>query len=278
MILIAESGSSKTDWVLLNDSAKIAFSSKGYNPHFVDLKYIQKDLLSSLPNLLKVEDVSKVFFYGAGCVSKESQTKMIAIFQSIFPKSCAFVESDLLAACRALYGEKKGIAAILGTGSNCCYYDGVKMNQERLSLGFLIGDEGSGGNISKKVLKKCLYHEIPEDISSKILGVKKDEYSSFISHLYTKDRVNSFLASFIPKIIPLKDHPTIKGCIEDSFQSFFNNHMSQYDNSIPISFVGSIADIFQDEINFIADKNGFKIGKIVRKPIADLVAFHENLL
>lgn len=278
MILIADSGSSKTDWVLLTGSVNTSFSSKGYNPHFVDFDFIQKDLLSSLPEQANTEDISNIFFYGAGCVSIESQTKMIDVFQRIFPNSTAIVKSDLLAACRSLYGEEKGIAAILGTGSNCCYFDGNDMQQKNLSLGFLMGDEGSGGNISKRVLTKCLYYEIPEEISSEILGVKKEEHSSFISHLYSQERVNTFLASFLPKIIPFKDHPIIKKCIEDSFQSFFDNHANRYDKTLSISFVGSIAEIFQNEIRLIAEKNDFKVGKIIRKPIDGLLAYHESKL
>ncbi len=274
MILIADSGSSKTDWAAIHNNKQITFSSKGYNPHFVGAEFVTEDLNNSLPIDIHTEFVQQVFFYGAGCVSRESQEKLISIFKGVFKNADVSVRSDLLAACRALYGDEQGIAAILGTGSNCCFYNVESMTQKNLSLGFLMGDEGSGGNIAKRVLTKCLYHDLPDDISKDILGVNKEEYSSFITHLYHQSPVNTFIASFFPKVLNHKDNLQVKECIMDSLQSFFDNHANRYERAYPISFVGTIAEIFSEELKVLASKNGFQVGKIIRKPIDGLVQYH----
>jgi N-acetylglucosamine kinase-like BadF-type ATPase len=274
MILIADSGSTNSDWVLVNHKTHIPFYSKGYNPFYVDASFIQNDLTSNLPKEVNQNEVAEVHFYGAGCSSPAMNSIIEKALQVIFPQAKINVEHDLLASARALFNDESGVAAILGTGSNCAYYDGSVCHQITPSLGFLLGDEGAGSNIAKRVITKALYKQLPEVIISEILTEFNGDQSAFVKNLYEQKQVNTYVASFMKVIVKYREDEEIKEIVRASFTEFFENHVSNYKQTNQVGFVGSIAQIFKPELEGIAEKFQFSVGKTIQKPIDELVKYH----
>lgn len=274
MILIAESGSSKTDWLLVSNESETKLSSKGYNPQIASSSFILEDLNDCFKKI-DVSTIEDIFFYGAGCAAESSKNKLQKILCIFFTNSRITIESDLLAACRALLGNKEGIIGILGTGSNCCYYDGKKIHQKTTSLGYILGDEGSGNDIAKRVIKLALYNEIDSNTIDSIFGVNFNP-NELISSIYGADRINTYLASFMKKIYPLRNEESIKSQIIDSFNSYFVNHISKYSESSKVYLAGSISVLFRSELEDIALLHGKTLEKCDSNPIEGLKKYHLN--
>ena len=270
MIAIAESGSSKTDWLIIKDNQEITFQSKGYNPQFIDSAFIQNDLQALFS---EGSEVQHLFFYGAGCASSSSQEKMKSMLAEIFPSAEIEIESDLLAACRAMLGHSAGIVGILGTGSNCCYYNGKSIIQKTTNLGFLMGDEGSGNNIAKRVLRRCLYNDISEDIQIDILGDSTNR-NEFVTKIYNQDRINTYLATFMKKIYPHRNNTEIATEIKASFSEFFKHHVAKYIESNQLYLVGSISALFEDQIRAISVDYNKTLVSVSKSPINGLKEYH----
>lgn len=273
MILIADSGSTKTDWIIIGESQEVSFKSAGYNPQVVNQEFVKSDLSSSFPALFNRDEIHKIYFYGAGCSSESSKIKMKRILASFFTKGEIEVQSDLLAACRSLLGDGKGIVGILGTGSNACYYNGESIVQKSTNLGYLMGDEGSGNEISRRIIKLCLYNKLDKAISSKIIPNDISE-NEFVSSIYSQDRVNQYLASFMPKIYPFKDNSMIKSEIENSFRAYFENHISIYTETSDIYLTGSISALFRAELEDISMSFNKNLKKVIKSPIEGLKEYH----
>jgi N-acetylglucosamine kinase-like BadF-type ATPase len=279
LILIADSGGTKCDWIRLSEGAQFEFSTEGINPLFTNATQINDILTNSLAIQHK-EDVEKVFFYGAGC-SNEINNKLIKdACQAFFTKATVEVNHDLLGAARACCGDNKAFCAILGTGSNLCYYDGESVHRETRSLGYILGDEGSGANIGKEILKAFLYNSLPADLVVKFKQYHKEDEASTINSLYTSNKPNQYLASFARFAAENKNHPFIHRLVKESFSAFFSIHLWKYQGfrSSTVNFVGSIAFYFQDILQEVAINHRFTAGKIVQKPIKELALYHQNNL
>ncbi|MFI5222385.1 MAG: hypothetical protein ACHQK8_08675 [Bacteroidia bacterium] len=280
MIIIADSGSTKTEWVILNYGKIISeVLTQGINPYFQDEKEIErifhKELIPQLDFHLPNSHL-ELFYYGAGCSSPEKCAMVERPLKKIFANAQVSVEHDLLAAARALCGKEKGIAAILGTGSNSCLFDGEKIIANNPSLGFMLGDEGSGGHMGKELLKMFVYGELDSDI-------KKDFDETFhltkeiiLDTVYHKPNPNRYCASFMPFVGKHISEPQMAAMVRNSFVEFFKRHITKYGNfrSLPFSCVGTVALIFHDQLTEAADQFKVNIHKVLKNPMEGLVHFH----
>jgi len=276
MLLIADSGSTKIDWRAIDKDGSVqAFTTPGINPYYQSEEQIEDELRRNLvPNISGT--ITEVHFYGAG-VTPEKSGVLCNCFKSIFPGTEVSAYTDLLAAARALCGHEKGIAAILGTGGNSCFYDGKEIVDNVPACGFILGDEGSGAVIGKKFLADYLKRQIPQDLR-KIFDDKYGlNYSTIVEKVYRQPYPNRFLASFSPFVFENKDNPYIKNLLTQVFEDFITRNIIQYDyRTYPLNIVGSVAYYFADVIHEVAAKFGVKIGTIMKSPIEGLTEYHKQ--
>ncbi len=280
MILIADSGSTKTDWTLIDKEGKNrqTFHTIGYNPYFIDTENIFYSLSENLLKDLDASKVTEVYFYGAGCSTPEKKDIVRRALVRSFPDvSNIFLGHDLLASARALLGKEKGFAAILGTGTNTCIYDGNDIELNIDSLGYLMGDEGSGSYIGKKILRDFMRGNLQPELQARF----KERFhivdnEQIFSTLYQTQFPNRYLASFCAFADEYVTHPYIKNKVRDSFRDFFKNLTSKYPNYKSYSFncVGSVGFVFKDILEEVALSYDMKIGRVIKSPMDDLVAFH----
>jgi len=277
MILIADSGSTKTDWVLTDGKKSISrYSTIGYNPYFIGSDMIYDSLTVKLLPQIDVALVKHVFFYGAGCSNPENITIANEALSRFFVNAKVTVSHDMLAAARALLANQPGFAAIIGTGSNTCLYDGKDIKQNIDSLGYLLGDEGSGSYIGRKIVRDYLRGYLPPTLEKKFAryyGLKGD---AIFQALYHKPAPNRYLASFCKFADHNKEHPYIKTLLKRAFFDFFENQVSHYPGYQEFTFncVGSVGFIFKDELKEVAEHYKMKVGKLIPSPIEDLVQYH----
>ena len=281
MILIADGGSTKTSWCQLSDAGqRVYFNTEGYNPDFVDTATIVASLRKSLPDTLPRAEVREVYFYGAGVSSAAKAETVAAALREVFTGANKVeVTEDLLAAARALLGRAPGFAAILGTGTNSCIYDGQKITYNVDSLGYFLGDEGSGSFLGKRLLRDYMRGLLPDGLQEAL----KEEYqlghrNDIIDRLYNQPLPNRFLASFAKFAY---DHNNVSYCrqiVVEAFEAFFQNIVVHYPGYRELSFncIGSVAYNFRDALTQVANGHGMQVGKIIRSPIDDLVSFHES--
>lgn len=282
MILIADSGSTKTEWIVLNEknSAAQAFT-QGINPYYqqqTDIdQIIVNELLPQLPLAIS-QSISHIYYYGAGCSNEQTQSVVHSALSNHFKTAIIKIDHDLMAAAKALFGDQSGIASILGTGSNSCLYDGKTITANQPSLGFMIGDEGSGGQIGKELLKQFLYKELPTNLHEAFIneyGITKD---SVLEHIYKKPMPNRYAASFTPFVSKHIDHNQMKDLVRSCFTEFFQRHITSYAHfgKYPLGAVGSIAYIFQQQLREVSLKFGIPISTIIQKPMEGLIAYHST--
>jgi len=279
MILIADSGSTKTDWTLTNreDKSRKTFHTIGYNPYFIDTEAIYYSLTENLLKDLDASVVSKVYFYGAGCSTPEKKEIVRKALTRCFPGKEIFLGHDLLASARALLGKEKGFAAILGTGTNTCLYDGNDVSMNIDSLGYLLGDEGSGSYIGRKIVRDFMRKRLEPELYDRFKERFQIEGNEQIFHtLYSTQFPNRYLASFCSFADEYVSHPYIKNKVRDSFRDFFKNLVSKYPDYKDYEFncVGSVGFVFKEILEEVAQSYDMKIGKIIKSPMNDLVAFH----
>ena len=278
MILIADSGSTSTNWVLVEHGKSVqSLFTPGINPFYQTPEEIAGEIATLTLNV-KPSSVKAIYFYGAGCVADKIEMVKQAIAQS-FTQSQIYVESDLVAAARGLLQHEAGIACILGTGSNSCFYDGKNIVSNVSPLGFILGDEGSGAVLGKKFIADCLKNQLPEDLKNKFLTTFGLTANDIINHVYRKPFPNRYLAQFTPFLAENMAEPAIYNLIFDSFTDFFVRNVMQYPNfeEYPVSFVGSIAYYFKDILEVVAFELGITLGEIKQSPLEGLVAFHSTL-
>ena len=277
MKLIADSGSTKVDWrAIFDDGSVKSMHTEGINPVFVTKEYII-DVLKQ--NLLPVigSGVTEVYFYGAGVLSDETSKILEDAFISVFPNSKCFTASDILAAARAVCGHNEGIACIMGTGSNSCYYDGENVVKNVRAGGFILGDEASGGVLGKKLISDYIKGLLPKEIEEEFFKRYQLDYMKIVEKVYKQPMPNKFLASFSPFINEFRDNPHINNLLRTSFQEFFKRNIYNYDyKNHTVSLVGSIAHYYKDILEEEASKCGVKIGRILKSPIDGLVDYHMN--
>ncbi|WP_316812467.1 N-acetylglucosamine kinase [Pedobacter heparinus] len=280
MILIADSGSTKTDWCLIDSSKKQSyFTTEGYNPYFVDEQYMVKSIEAQLPAQLDRLGINEVHFYGAGC-QDDKVSVMQGVLQSVFP-NCKRVNAvvDLLAAARGLLGNRPGFAAILGTGTNTCIYDGNRIIHNIDSLGFILGDEGSGAAIGKKILGDYLRNKMPEAVQQAFEDRYQLDAEDIIHKIYKEPMANRFCAGFTrflkyPEVDAAYGHQLVK----TSFTEFFQNLVSCYPGYRQYSFncIGSVSYHFKDILEEVLSDFQMQAGRILPSLIAELAHYHQE--
>lgn len=279
MLLIADSGSTKTDWILIDEEKKQSrYNTIGYNPYFIDTDKIVQSLTGTLVSQLDSSKVKKIFFYGAGCSTSEKAAVVFKALSRCFTRAEISVNHDMLAAARALLGDTRGFAAIIGTGSNTCIYDGKGVEKNIDSLGYLLGDEGSGCYIGKKIARDFLRGYLPTELQKKFDEKYHLTYADILDSLYNKPLPNRFLAGFCKFADENKQHVHIQKIVKESFTDFFENLVSRYPGYEKLSFncVGSVGFIFKDILSEVAKSYNMKVGKLIQSPIEELADYHVN--
>lgn len=278
MIIIADGGSTKTNWCLLDDNnKKIYFNTEGYNPYFVDSEYIIASLKKGLPKDIPFENVAEVNYYGAGVHNKDKAAIVETAIKGVFPGAKVEVGHDLLAAARALLGTESGFAAILGTGTNSCIYDGNDITHNIDSAAYILGDEGSGSYIGKKLLVDFIRGLMPSDVADLFYETYKLTPDEIMDNVYTKPLANRFCASFSKFVYDNNVNlEYTRSIVETAFEAFFANLVSQYPDyqSYTFNCIGSVGYNFRNVLEDKAAQYGMKVGRILRSPIDDLVQFH----
>lgn len=282
MIIIADGGSTKTNWCLLDESGKkIYFNTEGYNPYFVDSNYIVNSLNKGLPSDLPFEKITEVNYYGAGVHNEEKATIVVEAIQQVFKNSRVFVGHDLLAAARALLGNNPGFAAILGTGTNTCIYDGNEITHNIDSAAYILGDEGSGCYIGKRILTDYIRGYMPEKTCAAFWETYRLTPDDVMDAVYTKPLANRFCASFSKFVYDVTvDIGYSRGIVESAFDAFFQNLVTRYPDyqSYTFNCIGSVGYNFRNVLEEKAKTYGMEVGRIIRSPIDDLVQFHVDRL
>lgn len=273
MKIIADSGSTKTKFALVEGGAVKYVLTAGINPYYQSGEDIESTLRTQLlPEVAKPESVRSIEFYGAGCGPADKIAIVRDALQAIFLGSTIIVASDLLGAAKALCGEEAGIACILGTGSNSCYYDGEKIVQNVSPLGFILGDEGSGAVLGKLLVADILKNQAPKSLADKFF--RKYNYTSaeIIDKVYRKPFPNRFLASLAPFISENIDDAYCHSLVYNSFKAFIDRNLRQYPAGLPVHFTGSVAYYFRAILEDAMTASGLKLGRIVREPIELLIS------
>jgi N-acetylglucosamine kinase-like BadF-type ATPase len=279
MILIADGGSTKTDWRLIKEGREYKqIQTSGFNPYLVGSDEIEEILWKELQPYIDTNGVSAVYYYGAGCSTPVKNMLVETAFEKVFINARLYVSHDLLAAAHALCGDEEGIAAILGTGSNSCYYDGKDIIDGIFSLGYFFGDEGSGAYLGKQLLTAYLHKELPEYIKQKFIEKYPMSRESMLDAVYTKPAPSRFLASFSNFINDNRDHPYIYNLITEAFRSFYKYQVCCYakHKDVPVHFVGSVAYHYRDILSDVGREFGITTGKFIKAPIDGLVEYHHE--
>ena len=276
MVIIADCGSTKCDWLLSQGHRDQQLENTvGFSPFFHTTAEISKIIEEQLLPKIKAETVTAVYFYGTG-VHDEHRTEIVAAaLRSAFPQATIEVEHDLLGAARAVCGHSAGIACILGTGSNSCYYDGVKILDNVPSLGWLLGDEGSGTHLGKALVRAWFYRELPTDLDAAFKLAYPEGADAIKDRAYEKG-ANAYLATFTRFLGDNLQHPFIQKLVSDCLGEFLDRHVCKYQGyqHVPIHFVGSIAHHFQAILVKCMEERKLQLGNVVRKPIYPLAEFH----
>lgn len=284
MILIADSGSTKADWLLVSEkNEKIAeFSTRGINPFFHGKEFILKELNSNYDLNKYADDVKAVYFYGAGVSSPEMVERVKSGFKEYFTEAELHVGHDLdAAAYAATESGEPCIAAIMGTGSNSCYFDGEKVQEVIPALGYLLGDEGSGSYYGKLLLRNYLYKQLPPNIQKAFKEKYELSKEEIFENVYMKDHSNVYLASFSRFMSDNRQDPYIEKMIFNGMLIFMDLHICCYPQykDVKTHFIGSIAFYFDDILRDVAERRGINVGKIIKKPIYHLAEYHsQNIL
>lgn len=277
MILVADSGSTKAHWRLVDDEEAIhQYETIGFNPLFIDTPSIYTELQNTLLPNLPQGTVGQVFFYGASCSSPQRNKVVADALQMAFTQATIYVDHDMLAAARALCQNQPGFAAILGTGSNTCYYNGIDIESSVPSLGYVLGDEGSGAYIGRMLVRGFLYGDMPTDLATKFADTYKQTKDDIITAVYTQPLPNKYLAQFTRFAGRNVQHPYIAELVTKAFDDFFENHICRYPNytNYSVGFVGSVAFYFNSLLRHSAAKHNVTVGTIVEAPIAALTLYH----
>jgi N-acetylglucosamine kinase-like BadF-type ATPase len=276
MILLADSGATKTSWLFTDgkgNSKKV--NTSGINPFFRNTEDIYTELKNELSGFPQT-NIEQLFFYGAGIVNNEKRDVIQPALSLLFPNAKIEIESDLLAAARATLANQEGIACILGTGSNSCFYDGVKITRHVPPLGFILGDEGSGAFLGKRLLADYLKGIMPEKLSKKFQKEFPVDYSMFLEKTYREEKPNHFLAQFAPFLHQNVSEKYCSELVKDSFRQFIERNVARYKNyrQYPVCFTGSVAYHFQQQLNKVLTENQIQPGRILQEPLEGLLKYH----
>lgn len=280
MILIADCGSTKIDWCLVSEGeVKKEIFTTGMNALMLTVEEmkarIADELVPQLP--CRPDEISEVHYYGAGCVGGDVNENVAEAIRANIPAPVIEVASDLLAAARALCGKEPGIACIIGTGSNSCYYDGKEIVDNVSPLGYILGDEGSGAVLGKLLVGDVLKNQLPRELCEKFLAEYELDRLTIIKRVYREPQANRFLASLTPFLIHNIEEPAIHRLVLNSFKSFFVRNITNYARykELPVNFVGSIAYYYGEVLGEAAASVGCHIGRIIKSPMEGLLSYHK---
>lgn len=280
MKLIADSGSTKTDWACIDDAGKdIRFLSAGYNPNYITEDYMVNDIRSNVPTELDVSEVNEIYFYGAGVTELQFAFVRESLKKVFHRAEKIFVAMDMLGSAHALLGHQPGFSVILGTGTNSCLYDGKKVVKNIDSLGFILGDEGSGAYLGKCLIRDYIREDMPRDVYDIVKNELKLNGDELIDIIYTKPFPNRFCAQYAKFIsCNIEKDNYFYRLVLGSFRALFEKIISHYDNFTSYEFncVGSIGYCFQNILSLVVHEYGMEMGKLIRYPIDGLVSFYRN--
>ena len=278
MILIADSGSTKTDWCVVENGVLVQqIFTKGTNPFFQSEEEISNEIATALLPELKTDEFDAVYFYGAGCGFPDKiEIVHRAISKQLKVKGNVEVATDMLAAARGLCGREAGIACIMGTGSNSCYYDGEKIVANVSPLGFILGDEGSGAYLGKLMVGDLLKNQMTPELKEKFLKQFNLTPADIIDRVYRKPFPNRFLASLSPFLSQNINEPCVHDLVLNSFKAFFKRNIMQYENyqNLKVNLIGSVAFYYKEVLAEAAEAMGIQLGTIIQSPMEGLIKYH----
>lgn len=281
MRIIADSGSTKTNWHVLHSDGNIeTFQTKGLNPYIVRTGEVYKEIKNNFPRKLSALQVNELYFYGAGCSGSVQKERVFTGLERYFPATIIHIFHDLLGAARSLWGEDHGLIAILGTGASTALYDGRKVSEQVPSLGYILGDEGSGAYLGKRLLKSFLQNEMPVPVAKKFTKVYGADLNEFLEHVYKDEYPNRYLGGFTVFIKENINNPFIYNLVRSSFDEFFKHqilkyqHFSHYD----LRCAGSVAYHFKDILVEAADEAGVCVNKVIQDPLPGLIEHHNKYI
>lgn len=277
--LIADSGATKAEWCLLKGRKKTLYFTQGIAPYFMSKEQIENLLITELKPLLKKQNIDAIYYYGTGCTNPQNKKNIRWALKRVFPETRYIeVTHDMMGAARALCGSEKGIASILGTGSNSCFYDGKKIVKNSPGLGYVLGDEGSGAYMGKKVLQYYLYKTFDAELMDRFDAKYKISRVEILDNVYRQPLPNRFMAGFALFLSENRGHFMVENIIEDSFNDFFFNHLYRYRETwkYPLHFVGGVAYAFRDVLKELCNAYELEIGRVMKNPMEGLIEYHQN--
>lgn len=277
MILIADSGSTKTHWRFIDRDGNIhQVQTAGMNPYFSSREEMATICAGGPASLFPAEAVEKLHFYGSGLGTQAMTLELETVLRELFIHAEIFVEHDLLAAARALCGTAPGIALILGTGANSCVYDGTKITANQKSLGYILGDEGSGADLGKRWASAVLNNRVSERLSKAFFQAHGVDHELILRRTYREAQPNRFLASFAPFLKQHLAEPEVSELVNQAFEELFERSISRYPEhqKLPVHACGSVAYFFARNLKYAAEKRGIHIGNVIKEPIAALTIYH----
>lgn len=282
MIAIIDGGSTKCDWVILDNSGKphLKTTTLGFNPNIINVDFIGQEIDKNEDLFFLKNHIEKVFFYGSGCGTEANAKKVETEFIKSFPQAEVRIKEDMTAAAYAAYNGKPAIVCILGTGSNSCFFDGEKIRIDLPSLGFLIGDEGSGSALGKHLLRRFFMKKLPADLERAFIKTYNLTIEDAIKNMYHNPRANAYLGEFNKFIAEHKSHAYFQNMVFDEMKNFLDYQVLPYPESgeIEINFIGYISYIYEDILRAAAAELNLTIGKVVQKPIESLVDYHKKYI
>lgn len=278
MIAIAESGSTKCDWALLNEQGTVVkeFKTQGFNPYFHSTAFVS-DTLQQCEDVKAIrEEITTLYFYGAGCSSPELNDMILRGLEEVFTNAEISVDHDLVAAAYSLYEGEPVICCIIGTGSNSCFFDGESVSELVPALGFILGDEASGSYYGKKLLADFFYQRLPSEMYHDFKERYGLTWSDTLNKIYSNVHANVYLASFMRFIADHKENPYVKEMIREGMARFIDIHVTHFPefHKYKVGFVGSIAFLFEDILREELEKRDCQPGRIIKHPVQNLIDYH----
>ncbi|AYN00269.1 ATPase [Chryseobacterium aahli] len=278
MVAIVDSGSTKSDWVILDEFKNVFLKTEtiGFNPNFISRELIVPEIEKNTSLNSVKNSITKIYFYGSGCGVKQNCETIEHEVGRVFTNAKISVREDLAAAAFAAYNGKPAIVCIMGTGSNSCYFDGENLKIKLPSLGILIGDEGSGSAIGKQLVRRFFMQKLPQDLHEEFENTYHLTIEEALKNMYHSTRPNAFLADFNKFVVERKDHPYFVQMVSEEMKNFFEYQVIPYEESkeSEINFIGSIAYYYENILRSVASELQLNVGHVVQKPIESLVNYH----
>ena len=282
MIAIIDGGSTKCDWMILENSGSLNLKTTtlGFNPNITNTDFISQEIDKNEELFFLKNHIEKVFFYGSGCGTEHNAKKVESEFIKTFPEAQISIKEDMTAAAYAAYNGNPAIVGILGTGSNSCFFDGQKIRTDLPSLGFLIGDEGSGSALGKHLLRRYFMKKLPKDLEEDFVQTYRLSIEDAIKNMYHNPRANAYLGEFNKFIADRKKHPYFQNMVFDELKNYLDYQVLPYPESgeVEVNCIGYIAFIYDDILRAAAAELNLTIGKVVQKPIESLVDYHKKYI